>query len=144
MSIKFIVDDPIYMPIKATPKSTGYDLKSTINALIKPGTSMVINTGVKIDFSKADVDLDVQIRSRSGLAARKSLSVLNAPATIDRDYEDYLKVILFNHGQYNVTIQSGDRIAQLVLALLWIDFSRLEEEASLMAKRTGGLGSTGA
>lgn len=142
--IKFIVDDPIYMPMKATPKSTGYDLKSTTNELIKPGTSLVINTGVKIDFSKADIDLDVQIRSRSGLAARKSLSVLNAPATIDRDYEDYLKVILFNHGQYNVTIQSGDRIAQLVLALLWIDFSRLEEEASLMAKRTGGLGSTGA
>lgn len=142
--IKFIVDNPIYMPMKATPKSTGYDLKSTTNELIKPGTSQVINTGVKIDFSKADIDLDVQIRSRSGLAARKSLSVLNAPATIDRDYEDYLKVILFNHGQYNVTIQSGDRIAQLVLALLWIDFSRLEEEASLMAKRTGGLGSTGA
>ena len=141
--IKFIVDDPIYMPMKATPKSTGYDLKSTTNELIKPGTSLVINTGVKIDFSKADIDIDVQIRSRSGLAARKNLSVLNAPATIDRDYEDYLKVILFNHGQYNVTIQRGDRIAQLVLALLWIDFSRLEEEASLMTKRTGGLGSTG-
>jgi dUTP pyrophosphatase len=141
--IKFIVDDPIYMPMKATPKSTGYDLKSTTNELIKPGTSQVINTGVKIDFSKADIDLDVQIRSRSGLAARKSLSVLNAPATIDRDYEDYIKIILFNHGQYNATIVQGDRIAQLVLGLLWIDFSRLEEEASLMAKRTGGLGSTG-
>lgn len=141
--IKFIVDDPIYMPMKATPKSTGYDLKSTTNELIKPGTSLVINTGVKIDFSKADIDLDVQIRSRSGLAARKSLSVLNAPGTIDRDYEDYIKIILFNHGQYNATIVQGDRIAQLVLGLLWIDFSRLEAEASLLEKREGGFGSTG-
>lgn len=140
--IRFIVDDPKFTPIKATPLSTGYDLMSTTNALIRPGMSVVLNTGVKIDFSKAEPDLDVQIRSRSGLAARKNLSVLNSPGTIDRDYEDYIKVVLFNHGQYNVTINAGDRIAQLVLGLLWLDFSKLEAEASLMEKREGGFGST--
>ena len=107
---------------------------------IKPKMSSIIPTGWSAAFAK---DSEIQIRPRSGLAAKNNISVLNTPGTIDSDYRGEIKVILFNHGNSEFTINNKDRIAQMIL--IPVHKMELEEVENLpdTLRGKGGFGSTG-
>ena len=141
------------IPKKATESAAGYDLcawaKDSFEEtfLIPPHTVMVVPTGLNVNIPNG---YEIQIRPRSGMAAKHCVTVLNTPGTIDSDYcgdgEDFeLKVILINHNRIPFSVRHGDRIAQMVVAKL-ADSELIEvEEFSVTDKtsREGGLGSTG-
>ena len=140
------------IPKKATESSAGYDLCACIpdytsGMMIHPGNSLIVLTGLNVNIPEG---YEIQIRPRSGLAAKHGVTVLNTPGTIDSDYtgdgEDFeLKVILFNHNRMPFSINHGDRIAQMVVAkLAEHDLVEVEEFGSTnKTSRMGGLGSTG-
>ena len=130
------------LPSYKTKGASGMDLmafiKEPIN--IKPKTSSVIPTGLSVAFSE---DYEIQIRPRSGLAAKNNISVLNTPGTIDSDYRGEIKIILFNHGANDFIVNNGDRVAQIILTpILKME---LEETNDLpeTIRGEGGFGSTG-
>ena len=136
------LDPAVKLPVYKTNGASGMDLIAFINKPIniKPKTSSLISTGLSVAFSK---DYEIQIRPRSGLAAKNNISVLNAPGTIDSDYRGEIKVILYNHGNNDFAINNGDRIAQMILApVVKIE---LEETNNLpeTIRGKGGFGSTG-
>ncbi len=136
------LDPAVKLPIYKTSGASGMDLmafiKKPIN--IKPKTSSLIPTGLTVAFSK---NYEIQIRPRSGLAAKNNISVLNTPGTIDSDYRGEIKVIIYNHGNNDFTINNGDRIAQMILAP--VVKMELEETDNLPETVRGkdGFGSTG-
>ena len=107
---------------------------------VKSKTSSLIPTGLSVAFNE---NYEIQIRPRSGLAAKNNISVLNTPGTIDSDYRGEIKVIIYNHGKDNFIINNGDRIAQMVLSP--IIKMELEEVKDLpkTIRGEGGFGSTG-
>ena len=136
------LDPTVKLPSYETDGASGMDLiafvKSPIN--VRSKTSYLVPTGISVAFPK---EYEIQIRPRSGLAAKKNISVLNTPGTIDSDYRGEIKVILFNHGNEDFTISNGDRIAQMVLTpIVKIE---LEETNNLpeTTRGEGGFGSTG-
>ena len=107
---------------------------------IKPKSSELISTGISIAIPE---DTEIQIRPRSGLAAKSNMSVLNTPGTIDSDYRGELKIILYNHGVDDFVVNNGDRIAQMVLMpVLKASFEEVEDLPNTI-RGTGGFGSTG-
>ena len=136
------LDPAVKLPIYKTSGASGMDLmafiKKPIN--IKPKTSSLIPTGLTVAFSK---NYEIQIRPRSGLAAKNNISVLNTPGTIDSDYRGEIKVIIYNHGNNDFTINNRDRIAQMILAP--VVKMELEETSNLpeTIRGEGGFGSTG-
>ena len=136
------LDPDVKLPMYKTNGASGMDLIAFINKPlnIKPKTSSLIPTGLSVAFSK---DYEIQIRPRSGLAAKNNISVLNTPGTIDSDYRGEIKVILYNHGNNDFTVNNGDRIAQMILAP--VVKMELEETNSLpeTIRGKGGFGSTG-
>ena len=113
-------------------------IKKPIN--IKSKKSSLIPTGLSVAFSK---DYEIQIRPRSGLAAKNCISVLNTPGTIDSDYRGEIKVIIFNHGDKDFIINNGDRIAQMVLSpIIKIKFEETNDLPETV-RGEGGFGSTG-
>ena len=136
------LDPSVELPTYKTDGASGMDLMAFINEPItlKPKSSCLVPTGLSVAFSS---DFEIQIRPRSGLAAKNSISVLNTPGTIDSDYRGELKVILFNHGNTEFLINNKDRIAQMILTpVIKID---LEETDNLPKTVRGesGFGSTG-
>ena len=130
------------IPKYKTEGSSGMDLMALVKnpIKIKPNESALIPTGISIAIPK---DSEVQIRPRSGLAAKSSISVLNAPGTIDSDYRGEIKIILFNHGKEEFTVNNNDRIAQMVLMpILKIKFEEVEDLPATL-RGSGGFGSTG-
>ena len=129
-------------PTYKTNGASGMDLMAFISQPInlKPQTSCVIPTGISIAFP---CEFEIQIRPRSGLAAKNNISVLNTPGTIDSDYRGEIKVILYNHGNSNFLINNKDRIAQMILTP--IIKMNLEEVDNLPETVRGksGFGSTG-
>ena len=107
---------------------------------LKPQSSCLVPTGISVAFSEA---FEIQIRPRSGLAAKNNISVLNTPGTIDSDYRGEIKVIIFNHGNKEFIINNNDRIAQMILTP--VVKMELEEIESLpeTIRGEGGFGSTG-
>ena len=136
------LDPAVKLPEYKTDGASGMDLtafiKKTIN--VKPKTSSLIPTGLSVAFSK---DYEIQIRPRSGLAAKNNISVLNTPGTIDSDYRGEIKVILYNHGNTDFIINNKDRIAQMILTP--VIKMNLEETDNLpeTVRGEGGFGSTG-
>ena len=132
----------VQLPSYKTSGASGMDLMAFIEKPIelKPGKSCLVPTGSSVAFSK---EYEIQIRPRSGLAAKKNISVLNTPGTIDSDYRGELKIILFNHGSENFMINNNDRVAQMVLTP--IIKMELEEKNELpeTIRGEGGFGSTG-
>ena len=132
----------VQLPSYKTGGASGMDLMAFIEEPIelKPGKSCLVPTGLSVAFSK---EYEIQIRPRSGLAAKKNISVLNTPGTIDSDYRGELKIILFNHGSENFMINNNDRVAQMVLTP--IIKMELEEKNELpeTIRGEGGFGSTG-
>ena len=132
----------VQLPSYKTSGASGMDLMAFIEEPIelKPGKSCLVPTGLSVAFSK---EYEIQIRPRSGLAAKKNISVLNTPGTIDSDYRGELKIILFKHGSENFMINNNDRVAQMVLTP--IIKMELEEKNELpeTIRGEGGFGSTG-
>ena len=136
------LDPAVKLPEYKTDGSSGMDLIAFIRKPInvKPKTSSIVPTGLSVAFSK---DYEIQIRPRSGLAAKNNISVLNTPGTIDSDYRGEIKIIIYNHGDADFNINNGDRIAQMVLSP--VIKMELEETNDLpkTIRGAGGFGSTG-
>ena len=136
------LDPAVKLPEYKTNGASGMDIiaftKNTIN--VKSKSSSLIPTGLSVAFSE---DYEIQIRPRSGLAAKNNISVLNTPGTIDSDYRGEIKVIIYNHGNNDFSINNGDRIAQMILTP--VVKMELEETQNLpdTIRGTGGFGSTG-
>ena len=132
----------VKLPSYKTDGASGMDLLADIDKSIelKPGESCLIPTGLSVAFPK---EYEIQIRPRSGLAAKNNISVLNTPGTIDSDYRGEIKIILFNHSNDNFIINNNDRVAQMVLTP--IIKMELEEVNDLpeSIRDKGGFGSTG-
>ena len=132
----------VQIPSYKTEGASGMDLMAFIDKPIKlvPGSSCMVPTGLSIAFSQ---EYEVQIRPRSGLAAKNNISVLNTPGTIDSDYRGEIKIILFNHGKENFIINNKDRVAQIILVpVCKIDFEEVENLPNTLRGK-GGFGSTG-
>ena len=132
----------VELPKYKTQGSSGLDLMAFIEKSIKlnPKESVLVPTGISIAIAE---DLEIQIRPRSGLAAKSNISVLNTPGTIDSDYRGEIKVILFNHGNNEFIINNKDRIAQMVLApIIKAEFEEVDELPDTI-RGEGGFGSTG-
>ena len=136
------LDPAVELPAYKTEGASGMDLMALVKEPInlKPNSSCLVPTGLAVAFSS---DFEIQIRPRSGLAAKNSISVLNTPGTIDSDYRGEIKVILFNHGKDDFLINNKDRIAQMILTP--IIKMNLEETDDLpeTTRGEGGFGSTG-
>jgi len=130
------------LPKYETEGSSGLDLAANTNKQIKilPGKSQIISTGLAVAIPK---NFEIQIRPRSGLAAKSQISVLNTPGTIDADYRGELKVILINLSDKVFVVENGLRIAQMVLCP--IVKAKLKEVTELenTERGSGGFGSTG-
>ena len=130
------------IPKYKTDGSSGMDLMAFIESpiSINPKESALIPTGISIAIPE---DTEVQIRPRSGLAAKYKISVLNTPGTIDSDYRGEIKIILFNHGKEEFIINNNDRIAQMILVpILKAKFEEVESLPKTL-RGSGGFGSTG-
>ena len=136
------LDPAVKLPAYKTNGASGMDLMAFIKepVNVKPKTSSLIPTGLSVAFSE---DYEIQIRPRSGLAAKNNISVLNTPGTVDSDYRGQIKVIIYNHGSENFVIKNGDRIAQMILTP--VIKMELEETNNLpkTIRGEGGFGSTG-
>ena len=136
------LDPSIELPTYKTEGASGMDLMAFIKEpiVLKSKNSCLVPTGIAVAFSN---EFEIQIRPRSGLAAKNNISVLNTPGTIDSDYRGEIKIILINHSNENFIINNNDRIAQMVLAP--IKKMELEETNELPKSIRGesGFGSTG-
>jgi dUTP pyrophosphatase len=132
------------LPAYETPGSAGMDLRAAVPEheplVLKPGARLLAPTGLAMAIPQG---YEVQVRPRSGLAAKAGVTCLNTPGTIDSDYRGEVKVILINLGAEDFVIRRGDRIAQMVVAPVaqagWVEVDDLDETA----RGAGGFGSTG-
>lgn len=142
MKINIINKSSHDLPHYETEASAGMDLRAVLDApvTLKPLERAIIKTGL---FIELPVGIEAQVRPRSGLAAKKGITVLNTPGTIDADYRGEIGVILVNLSNEDFTVESGERIAQLVIAKHeradWNEVEVLSETA----RGAGGFGSTG-
>lgn len=142
LSVQIINRSPHALPSYATLLSAGMDISAWLSSPITlaPGERCLIPTGLSIALPTG---YEAQVRSRSGLALKRGLAVLNSPGTIDADYRGEISVILINHSREPQIIQDGDRIAQLVVATYtsvhWERVNVLPETA----RGAGGFGHTG-
>ena len=142
MNIKIINKSTHSLPQYETMASAGMDLRANLVAAVtlKPLERTIIKTGL---FIELPIGIEAQVRPRSGLAAKKGITVLNAPGTVDADYRGEIGVILVNLSNEDFTIENGDRVAQLVIAkherAAWQQVDILGETE----RGAGGFGSTG-
>ncbi|MDC0043809.1 dUTP diphosphatase [Candidatus Pelagibacter sp.] len=136
------LDPLVKMPSYKTTGASGMDLMAFIKhpIIVAPKTSFLVPTGLSMAFSE---DYEIQIRPRSGLAAKNNISVLNTPGTIDSDYRGEIKIIIYNHGDHNFTINNEDRIAQMILVpVVKMNFEEVDDLPETLRGK-GGFGSTG-
>ena len=136
------LDSKVQLPKYKTDGSSGMDLMAFLEnpVNLKPQESELIPTGISIAIPE---DTEIQIRPRSGLAAKSNISVLNTPGTIDSDYRGEIKIILFNHGKEDFVINNNDRIAQMILMpIVKAEFEEVENLPKTL-RGSGGFGSTG-
>ncbi len=142
MIVKIINTSKHQLPSYETSASAGMDLRANLDEaiILKPLERAIIKTGL---FIALPIGSEAQVRPRSGLAAKKGITVLNAPGTIDADYRGEIGVILVNLSNEDFTVNDGERIAQLVIAqytqAVWQEVEILEETK----RGKGGFGSTG-
>jgi len=142
MKIRIINNGHQPLPVYATEKSAGMDLRANIDEpiVLHPMERRLINTGLHIALPDG---FEAQVRPRSGLALKHGVTVLNSPGTIDADYRGEIKVLLINLSQQDFVIRDGERIAQLVVARYegaqWVEVECLDETE----RGTGGYGHTG-
>jgi dUTP pyrophosphatase len=142
MNIKIINKSTHSLPEYETIASAGMDLRANLETAVtlKPLERTIIKTGL---FIELPIGIEAQVRPRSGLAAKKGITVLNAPGTVDADYRGEIGVILVNLSNEDFTIENGERVAQLVIAkherAAWQQVEVLGETE----RGVGGFGSTG-
>lgn len=142
MQIKIINKSNHSLPSYETIASAGMDIRANISEsiVLKPLERTIVKTGL---FIELPIGYEAQVRPRSGLAAKKGITVLNSPGTVDADYRGEIGVILVNLSNENFTIENGERIAQIVIAkhecAEWLQV----EELSETSRGEGGFGSTG-
>jgi dUTP pyrophosphatase len=142
MKIKIINKSQHDLPAYETIASAGMDLRANLteSIVLKPLERTIVKTGL---FIELPIGYEAQVRPRSGLAAKKGVTVLNSPGTVDADYRGEIGVILVNLSQEEFVIENGERIAQLIIArherAEWLEV----EELSLTSRGEGGFGSTG-
>ena len=132
----------VELPNYKTSGASGMDLMAFIEEPIKiaPNSSHLVPTGLSVAFSE---DYELQIRPRSGLAAKNNITVLNTPGTIDSDYRGEIKIILFNHGKEDFIINNKDRIAQMILTpVVKMKFEEVDNLPDTL-RGEDGFGSTG-
>ena len=135
------LDPSVILPEYKTNGASGMDLIAFIKKPIsvKSKTSSLIPTGLSVAFHE---NYELQIRPRSGLAAKNNITVLNTPGTIDSDYRGEIKVIIYNHGKDNFIINNGDRIAQMVISpIIKIELEEVQNLPKTI-RGEGGFGST--
>ena len=142
MTIKIINKSQHDLPNYETFASAGMDLRANLEApiVLKPLERTIVKTGL---FIELPIGYEAQVRPRSGLAAKKGITVLNSPGTVDADYRGEIGVILVNLSAEEFVIENGERIAQLIIAkherAEWIEVTELSETS----RGEGGFGSTG-
>lgn len=142
MIVKVINKSKHNLPNYETEASAGMDLRANIDepVVLKPLERAIIKTGL---FIELPIGYEAQVRPRSGLAAKKGITVLNSPGTVDADYRGEIGVILVNLSNDEFTVEDGERVAQLVIAkheqIQWEEAEVLQESA----RGAGGFGSTG-
>ena len=136
------LSNEVSIPKYETPGSSGMDLSACIeqDVIINPGDKAIIPTGFSLSIPEG---YEVQIRPRSGLAAKKGITVLNTPGTIDSDYRGEIKVILINLSQDMFYVKNGERIAQMVVCPIQQAIVEEVEDLSETNRGSGGFGSTG-
>lgn len=139
--IKFVkLNEDAIIPKFAHKSDAGMDLYATEKTSLQPGEYKVIKTGLQMSMP---FGYEAQVRSRSGLAAKKGVMVLNSPGTIDADYRGEVGVILINHGKEVFEVEKGDRIAQMVISKLTKFRIKELKELDKTSRGEGGFGSTG-
>lgn len=140
--LPLIIEDEGCLPVYSTSHAAGADLKAYLKEplLLRSGASAMIPTGIRMAIPEG---YEVQIRPRSGLAAKFGITVLNTPGTIDSDYRGEVQVIVINHSKQDFEISPGMRIAQMVLApVVQAEFC-LSQELIATERGSGGFGHTG-
>ena len=117
IQLKRLHEDAV-LPSRGSLLATGYDLHSVEEVVIPVGDTVLVPTGLALMHPPGHPGLDIQIRSRSGLAVKHQISVPNAPGTIDLDYQGEIKVALINLGVTDYVVRKGDRVAQMVFGLV--------------------------
>jgi dUTP pyrophosphatase len=147
LDIKFINKSNNPNPEYATNGSAGFDLRANLEeeiTILAKGGRAIVPTGLYFELPS---NFEMQIRPRSGLAAKNGVTVLNSPGTIDSDYRGEVKVILINHGEEDFKINHGDRIAQCVIASVInnniFNLNQVNEISDDTQRSSGGFGSTG-
>jgi len=142
VKIRCSAKDGAALPVYKTEGAAGADICAFIkeSVVIESGKSAIIPTGL---FFEIPLGYEIQVRPRSGLAAKNQVTVLNTPGTIDSDYRGEVKIILINLGEKKFTINNGDRIAQIIVAPVTRGFFEKVESLSETERGTGGFGSTG-
>jgi len=135
-------DKSIKLPIYKTSGSSGMDLMAFIKnkITINPGKIAIIPTGISVAIPK---NYEIQIRPRSGLAAKKGISVLNTPGTVDSDYRGEIKIILINLSKKSFVVKSDDRVAQMILCPVIKGELKEVKKLPRTIRGKGGFGSTG-
>ena len=132
----------IPLPVYSTSGSSGMDVYAAVHnpVAIKPGNMELIPTNLSVEIPGG---YEIQVRPRSGLAAKYGIGIVNAPGTIDSDYRGEIKIILINFGKEDFIIQPGDRIAQFVVSKVYT--AKFEEVKTLnnTKRGEGGFGHTG-
>lgn len=142
VNIKFVAQEGAIIPEYKTSGAAGADVCAFLSesVVIKSGEFAMIPTGLSFAIPEG---YEIQVRPRSGLAAKNGVTVLNTPGTIDSDYRGEVKVILINHGKYAFTVNNGDRIAQLIVAPVTQGIFEKTDELDSTERGEGGFGSTG-
>lgn len=130
------------LPRYASDEAAGADVKACLkeDLVVKSGKSATVPTGIKVAIPTG---FEIQVRPRSGLAAKNQISVLNTPGTIDSDYRGEIHVILINHGDKDFVVTNGMRIAQLIVAPVYQASFVKVESLEETARGAGGFGHTG-
>lgn len=140
--VKIILKNEGEAPVYATPRSSGADVKTNEAFDIMPNERMMIHTGIYLELPE---DMEVQVRPRSGLAIKHGITCINAPGTIDSDYQGECNILLINHGTERVVFKKGERIAQFVFVenVVQAEFEYADLFSEATQRGAGGFGHTG-
>ena len=132
----------IPLPIYATEGSAGMDIRAAVkeSLLVRTGEFLMVPTNLSVEIP---FGYEIQVRPRSGLAAKHGIGILNSPGTIDSDYRGEIKIIMFNFSKEDFIIQKGDRIAQLIISRVFRADLREENTLNESKRGIGGFGHTG-
>jgi dUTP pyrophosphatase len=128
------------LPVRATENASCFDVCADLDGVVPPGERMLVKTGLAVAVPPG---FEVQVRSRSGLALKQGVAVLNAPGTVDADYRGEVGVILMNHGREPFAFKRGDRVAQIGVYRVEMCAAVEVEVLESTARGAGGFGHTG-